>query len=200
MRISRKRISQAPSLAASPYVLGDNALSVVTSQKDLGVTVNNTLTWSLHVSLVVAKANRMLGFLRRHCVYIGPDRKKLLYLTFVRSHMGYASEIWAPQSCISDIRLLEGVQRRATRFILSCHPNPDLRPGYKSRLISLGMLPISYWLECRDLCFMYKAVNGAYNFPLNNYVSFNCGRTRSSSSNLNLRPMRFRTSLFRLLF
>ena len=58
MRISRKRISQAPSLAASPYVLGDNALSVVTSQKDLGVTVNNTLTWSLHVFLVVAKANQ----------------------------------------------------------------------------------------------------------------------------------------------
>ena len=50
MRIARKRISQAPSLATSPYVLGEKALSVVTAQKDLGVTVSNTLTWSARLS------------------------------------------------------------------------------------------------------------------------------------------------------
>ena len=110
-----------PLLRPVPMYWVNNALSVVSSQKDIGVTVNNILIWSLHVSHVVAKANRMLGFLRWHCLFIGPDRKKLLYLTFVRSYMGFASEIWAAQSSISNLRLLDGVQRRATRYILSCH-------------------------------------------------------------------------------
>ena len=34
------------------------------SEKDLGVTVSNNLTWRLHFSIVVAKAYRILGFLR----------------------------------------------------------------------------------------------------------------------------------------
>ena len=47
------------------------------SEKDLGVTVSNNLTWSLHFSIVVAKAYRILGFLRRHRAShgLGPDRK-----------------------------------------------------------------------------------------------------------------------------
>ena len=96
------------------------------------------------------------------------------------------------------LELLEGVQRRATRFILSCNYDPNLRPNYKSRLISLNLLPISYWLECRDLCFAFKCINGSYNIQLSRYARFSSGRTRSSASNLNLRPTyRFRTSLFR---
>jgi hypothetical protein len=47
----------------------------------------------------------------------------------------------------------ESVQRRATRFILNYSKDYHVRPSYKRRLISLNLLPISYWLECRDLCF-----------------------------------------------
>ena len=74
--------------------------------------MTSNLTWSLHVSVVVAKANKMLGFLRRHCASnsLESDRKRLLYLTFMRSHLGYASEVWAPQSCISDLKVIESVQ------------------------------------------------------------------------------------------
>ena len=64
------------------------------SEKDLGVTLSSNLTWSLHVSIVLAKAYSLRGFLRRHCASpgLGSDRKRLLYLTFVRAHLGYASE------------------------------------------------------------------------------------------------------------
>ena len=96
--------------------------------------------------------------------------KRLLYLAFVRSQLGYASEVWAPQSCIRDLKLLEDVQRRATRYILRCHPDLNSRPSYKSRLVSLNLLPISYWLECCDLVFLYKGVNGLLNFSLSNFI------------------------------
>ena len=137
-----------------------------------------------------------LGFLRRYCsTYVGTNQKRLLYLIFVCSHLRYASEVWAPQSCVSGLRILEGVQKGATRSILGCNPDANLRPSYKSRLISLNTLPISYWFECRDLFFFYKSFHGAYNFPLNNIISFATDSTRSAT-NLNLSPKCFRISLF----
>ena len=49
----------------------------------------------MNVSIVVVKANRMLEFLWRHCAShdLGPDSTRLLYLTFVRVHLGHASEV-----------------------------------------------------------------------------------------------------------
>ena len=76
------------------------------------------------------------------------------------------------------------------------NPGPNLRPSYKSHLISLKLFPISYWLECCDLFFFYKRLHGAYNFPLNNFISFLTGNPQSAT-NLNLRPKCFRTFNFR---
>ena len=120
----------------------------------------------------------------------------MLYLAFVCSNLEYASEVWAPQSSITDLKPLEGVQRRATRFILGCHPHHQLRPDYKSRLLALRLLPLLYYLECRDLRFMYKCLNNLVDFQYRNYISFCSGRTRRSAE-LDLRPLCFRTTLFR---
>ena len=122
----------------------------------------------------------------------------MLYLAFVRSQLGYANEVWAPESCLRDLKLLEGVQKRATRYILGCHRDPNSRPSYKSRLVSLNLLPISYWFECRVLPFLYNSVDGLLNFLHSNFIRFSTGCTRSAASSLNvLHFLRFRTSLFR---
>ena len=49
--------------------------------------------------------------------------------------------------------------------------------------------------DVRDL-FFYKSLLDAYDFPLNNSISFAIGNTQSDT-NLNLRPKSFRTSLFK---
>ena len=90
------------------------------------------------------------------------------------------------------------MQRRARRFILSCSRDPNIRPNYKTRLIALNLLPISYWLECRDLYFSFRCINGLLNVQFDKYIQIFSGRTRSSSENSNLYPIhRYRTSLFR---
>ena len=139
--------------------------------------VNNKLTWSSHISSVVAKANKTLGFLNRHFgfSFIGPNHRKSIYVSLVRSHLSYGSEIWAPQSCVRDVKLLESIQRRATRFILNCSKDPNNRPNYKSRLIELNLLPISYWMECRDLCFMFNYLNGGFDMDLKVLLKRNFG-------------------------
>ena len=74
----------------------------------------------------------MLGFLRRNRADIGTNSNRALYISFVPSHLGYASEVWAPQTTVHQLCILEGVQRRATRFILNCSYKVSERPGYTS--------------------------------------------------------------------
>ena len=70
------------------YRLNNNSLKHFTEVKDLGVTISPHLTWDSHINTILAKANRMLAFLRRNSVMsFTTDHRKLLYLTFVRSYI-----------------------------------------------------------------------------------------------------------------
>ena len=93
----------------------NNSLKQVTQVKDLGVKISPDLTWDTHINTTLAKANKMLAFLRRSSVLsFTTDHWKLLYLTFVRSYHGYACEVWAP-STICSITKIVSLQRRATK-------------------------------------------------------------------------------------
>ena len=82
------------SLVDRPYTIAGNSLIVTDSKKDLRVPASSNLTWRLNVSIVVVKANRMLGFVRRRASHdLGLDSTRLLYLTFVRALLGYGSEV-----------------------------------------------------------------------------------------------------------
>ena len=63
---------------------------------------------------------------------LGADRKRLLYLAFVLSQLGYASEVWAPQSCIGDLKLLEG-STKSYNFALAEGQQLSSRCLYKAK-------------------------------------------------------------------
>ena len=105
-----------------------------------------------------------------------------------------ASELWAPQSIISNLLLVENIQRRATRFILR---NSNI--CFKVRLIKLKLLLLNYWLEYLDLVFFFKCLHGHIDFTreFSYYFSFLKGNTRCASSGLHLKTNACRTSSFR---
>ena len=91
--------------------------------------------------MIVAKVNRLLGFITRSCAgIVGSVALLRLYCSLVRSHFCYCSQLWTPQSVISNLFLVEKVQRRATRFILKNSSNLS----YKDRLIKLKLSPLNY--------------------------------------------------------
>ena len=69
---------------------------------------------------------------------------RTLYLSIVRCHLGYATQVWSPQS-IGLLKRVENVQRRATKLILKLPFHCDVT--YKTRLQLTNLLPISYWHE-----------------------------------------------------
>lgn len=94
-------------------------LEETTKEKDLGVWISSELSWSKQVHEQCNKANKLLGFVRRSSRNIKKmGTRRALYLAVVRSHMGYATQVWAPQS-IELIQRVERIQRRATKYILN---------------------------------------------------------------------------------
>ena len=123
----------------------------------------------------------MLGLLRRtfttpctytHCIYA----RKQLYLTLVRSQMMYSSQLWHP-FLLKDIKILEQVQRRATKFILN-----NYIISYKCRLIQLNLLPLMYQYELNDLLFFIKSYKASNTHFDNQFVHFRSSSTRSSAA------------------
>ena len=84
------------------------------------------------------------------------DRKTmlLLYKSMVRPHLEYAVQAWCPNK-ISDIKLLEGVQRRFTKCIHELNKLP-----YEMRLKNLNRTTIETRRIRGDLIEVYRIMNG----------------------------------------
>ena len=132
MHMSRKKVCSSAPLQ---YYLNDKPLESVTHISDLGATVSKDLSWAKHIEDICTKANKTLGLIKRVCArdVVDANTRKLLYCAVVRPKLEYASGVWSPYSA-KQRKLIENVQRRATKFILN-YPPRDVT--YRDRLISL---------------------------------------------------------------
>ena len=93
----------------------------------------------------------------------------------------YNSTIWHLNK--THIKLLEGVQKRATKYILN-----DYESDYKTRLRKCNLFPLSYYKELRDLYLFFKCLNGFFDIDVNTIFTFSVSRnTRTRQSNDPLR-------------
>ena len=154
-----QQVTRKKSPVRFPYSIQGDNLENCTEEKDLGVWISSDLKWSKQVYQQCSKANKLLGFARRSSREIqSTTTRRTLYLALVRPHLGYATQVWAPQS-IELMRSVEQVQRRATKYVLKLPFQTEI--SYKERLQLCNFLPMTYWHEYLDLhvTFFFKAVN-----------------------------------------
>lgn len=77
-------------------------------------------------------------------IKIGTDSKITLYISFVRSHLEYANEVWAPQTTISDIRIIKCPASCHARYIsnISCKVSESHMARLTSLRLSLSSIAI----------------------------------------------------------
>ena len=160
------------------YHLGQAVIPLLDHCKDLGIIFSSNLSWSQHYSIISAKAYKQLGLIRRtFSSSVSIRAKKLLYLSLVRSQLTYCCQIWRPH-LIKDITFLERIQRRATKLILN-----DFSADYKTRLISLSLLPLMFLYELFDVLFFVKCLKFPDpSFVVKEFISFSTSSTRSGSA------------------
>ena len=95
---------------------GNYKLQNVNSTKDLGVIIDNKLTFNEHILEKIKKAKCLLGLIKRNFKNLYEKTFILLYKSLVRSQLEYTSSVWFPyrKSLINEI---ESIQRRATKLI-----------------------------------------------------------------------------------
>ena len=134
------------------YYLGGSSLAVTKEEKDLGVLIDDKLDFGKHIRGIVNKANRLLGLIRIGFACLNKEMFMNLYPVLIRPQLEYCVQVWSPYKQ-RDIKLLEGVQRRATKLV------PELRNlSYEDRLYELGLTPLKERRIRGDMIETYKLI------------------------------------------
>ena len=159
------------------YNLDNHVLEQVSDNPYLGVQISDNLKWSTHINKIVNKANSTLGFIRRNLKHCNSKLKESAYISLVRSVMDYASCVWDPH-LQKDIDKIEGIQRRAARFVCNDYGR---RSSVTDMMSRLNWTPLSDRRREQRLILLFKIINGLVAIPADDYIVFNQRRTRTSN-------------------
>lgn len=135
--------------------LDNSLLSPSSAARNLGVTVDNQLSFSSHVANVSRSCRFLLYNIRRIRPFLTTEATQLLVQSLVISRLDYCNSLLAglPQNAI---RPLQMIQNAAARLVFNLpkfsHTTPLLR--------SLHWLPVAARIRFKTLMLAYKAKNG----------------------------------------
>ena len=132
-----QRMTRKLNPVIASYELIKHALGISTAEKkELGVVISDNLSWGKQVC---SKSITTFGFVRRNSRCIkNVSVRRSIYLTLLRSDLGYATQVWAPQS-IELVCKVKWIQRRASKFILNLPFH--CQQSHKDRPIQLTCFP-----------------------------------------------------------
>ncbi len=161
------RFTRSRSPRTFQYTSHNIPLKVEESTKYLGLTLTSKLDWSPHIKSISSKANRTLGFVRRH-LWKAPKRiKEVAYTTMVRPQLEYCSTVWDPHTK-ANIYQVERVQRRAARFVQQNYHNTS---SVSNMISQLGWESLEHRRHRARLVFMYRIVHRIVAIPADQYFS-----------------------------
>jgi hypothetical protein len=131
-----------------------NELAHVTDVKDLGITLDNCLSFTAHINQIVAKAKQRTFLIFRAFRTKNPTALIQAYKSYILPMLDYCSSVWSP-SLLYNIVALESVQRLFTRRI------PGMKYiSYPKRLVSLKLPSLELRRLRSDLVLCYKILHG----------------------------------------
>ena len=130
---------------------------------DLGVSLDESLTFIQHTEKIINKANAMMGFMFRTC----KEFKDLttfmsIYTTLVRSQVEYLSIIWDPMYEIRSNRI-ESIQRKFTNRICRCILKNSVNISYIDRCKQCQLLSLNTRRSISSACFIFDLLNNKLN-------------------------------------
>ena len=81
---------------AHQYTICNNELEHVSSEKDLGVTIDEELKFEEHIMRKVQIANGIVGQIRRSFSFLDAETFRRIYEAFLHPHLEYCQAVWSP--------------------------------------------------------------------------------------------------------
>ena len=159
--------------------MGNTPLQVVEKQRDLGVIISagDNICWEEHIRGMIGKAKQMTSWIIRNVVSRKEEVLIPLYKVFVRPHLEYAVQVWAPTARHGNwgvIMDIEDCQRQFTRIIEGIGLLP-----YRQRLQRLRLTTLLERRMRGDLIETFKIVNGYVNYGHNMFMTDASYQTRN---------------------
>lgn len=156
--------TRKPSPFSTNYSVKNQYLTRVSNMRDLGVTHDSKLLFDKHIDDIVSKASKALGFLMRSSKkFKNMKTVKLLYCSYVRSHLEYACQVWNPNYETYSDRI-EKIQRKFTRY-LKFKFNISVNMTYEQRCAKFHLLPLHLRRIISDIILLIKIIRGSCDCP-----------------------------------
>ena len=98
-------------------IIQDQKIEQVTSEKLLGIQIDNSLTWNDQIHKVKKTAQFKISLLRKIKRYLPKKTRKLFYNYYIKPHLNYCSSIWG-QTSQENLHTISRLQKQAARLIL----------------------------------------------------------------------------------
>ena len=180
LRISHSKcniLTIGPHQQPTNFVIDNIHIAQADHVCDLGVTIDSQLKFRKHISNIVSKANQRKFPILRSFLTRNPANLIRAFKVYIRPLLEYASTTWSP-SFITDILLLESVQRDFTKRVPGCS-----HLSYTERLSFLKLPTLEHRRLMADLIMVY-------NIPTHNTFINNSPFTLNPSNHLRGHPLK----------
>ncbi len=177
-------------------VYNGSEIPSVSSMRDLGVIVSDTLKFTQHCNAMSGKAFGVLARIFRAIRCRNAITLRQAYVSYVRPLLEYASPVWSPfgYGALGDSRTIEHVQMYFARIV--CYRCNVPHREYKDRLKFLNLETLEYRRLFQDLVFCFQVLKGFVTIPSANLQFLPDTRTRGHNLKLLLPLVRHNSCLY----
>ena len=145
---------------------GEDYLENVTHTKYLGVTLDQSLNWSLHISNTISKINRAIACITRIKSFLTEKILAQLYYSFILPHIDYCSVVWGKCNK-TDLIKLQRTQNRYARLVL----NADNTTTKETLLNGLAWQSVDSRINYQYCISVFKILNDLAPYYLNDLAT-----------------------------
>ena len=187
---TRHKIQQAGQL----ITIRNTQLNSVSSQKLLGVHIDETLSWNQYIDYLCSIISSRISLLRQLSYYVPEIVQKMFYQSYVLPLIDYGSSSWGSTTKLN-IERINKLQKRAARIILKVdYITPSVEMFQRLRWMT-----VSQRFNYNKAVLTYKALNNltpAYISDLLTPTARAYNRNLRSSKNGSLMVPKTRTSFY----
>ena len=133
----------------------EDPIPEVNSVKDLGIYIDNDMSFKSHIDQVISKTNNKCSWLLRTFYTREISIMRMLYKTLAQPHIDYGALLWYPTGNVGQMGAIEGPLRAFTPRMKGCN-----NMNYWQRLKHTGMNSCERRIERFKLLYMWKVIQG----------------------------------------
>ena len=186
---SRHKIQKAGKLNIT---IGDTPINSVSSEKPLGLYIDETLSWNPHIGYLCSIISSRISLLKQLSNYIPENIQKMFYQSYILPMIDYGSNSWGSTSN-TNIERVNKLQKRAARIISKV----DYTTLSADIIKRLGWIPVAKRINYNKAVLTYKAMNNLTPSYISDLLTPTvCNRNLRSSENGSLILNKTMTALY----